>query len=89
MGQKNHATSRVVKNCATSEDKKNHATSWDRKYDATSWDKKAELLKRMDTRTHGHAGALSAQNFLESAQNLNFCNAELAKQAVFHIFGTI
>ena len=43
----------------------------------------AELLKRTDTRTHVHA------KFSRICAKFKFLNAKLAKQALFHIFGTI
>ena len=42
-----------------------------------------ELLKRTDTRTHVRA------KFSRICAKFKFLNAELAKQALFHIFGTI
>ena len=41
-----------------------------------------ELLKRTDTRTHVHA------KFSRISAKFKLLNAELAKQALFHIFGT-
>ena len=42
-----------------------------------------ELLKRTDTRTHVRA------KFSRLCAKFKLLNAELAKQALFHIFGTI
>ena len=44
---------------------------------------RAELLKRTDTRTHVRA------KFSRICAKFKLLNAELAKQALFHIFGTI
>ena len=44
---------------------------------------KSELLKRTDTQAHARA------KFSRICAKFIFLNAELAKQALFHIFGTI
>ena len=46
-------------------------------------DNRAELLKRTDTQTHVRA------KFSRICAKFKLLNAELAKQALFHIFGTI